>query len=84
MSSTEYLIALGRAVTALRSERGISRGDLAQRSGVSYPYVSEIETGRKSVSLSRLIPLAEALGVAPSDILRRAEGILILIRLSDA
>jgi len=65
--------ALGRAIKVLRTERGLSRRDLAERSGVSYPYLSEIENGKKRASSKALLSIADALGVRPSELMGTAE-----------
>lgn len=52
---------LGRMVRARRDELGLSRRDLAERSAVSYPYVSQIETGDREPSLRTLMKVAGAL-----------------------
>lgn len=54
---------LGRLVAERRHELGLSRRDLADRSGVSYPYVSQIETGDRDPSLRTMRKLAEVLEV---------------------
>ena len=41
---TEYL---GRAIASLRTAQGLKRMDLKSRSGLSYPYIAEIENGSK-------------------------------------
>jgi transcriptional regulator with XRE-family HTH domain len=64
-----YYEALGRAIRVLRTERGLERKDLAEAAGLSYPYLSEIETGRKRPSSKALFVIAEALGVRPSELL---------------
>jgi DNA-binding XRE family transcriptional regulator len=64
-----YYEALGRAIRVLRTERGLERKDLAEAAGLSYPYLSEIETGRKRASSKALFVIAEALGVRPSELL---------------
>ena len=53
----------------LRTERGMERKDLAEAAGLSYAYLSEIETGKKRGSSKALYVIAEALGVRPSEIL---------------
>jgi len=47
----------------------MERKDLAEAAGMSYAYLSEIETGKKRGSSKALYVLAEALGVRPSEIL---------------
>ena len=64
-----YYEALGRAIRVLRTERGMERKDLAEAAGLSYAYLSEIETGKKRGSSKALYVIAEALGVRPSEIL---------------
>lgn len=54
-------VELGRLVQQRRHELGISRRDLADRSEMSYPYVSQIETGDRDPSLRTLRKLAEVL-----------------------
>ncbi len=64
-----YRLALGRAVHALRSARRWSLRVLSQRSGVSVPYLSEIERGRKEPSGDLLGQLAAAFGLSLADLL---------------
>lgn len=54
-------MALGRLVQQRRHEIGLTRRELADRSEVSYPYVSQIETGERDPSLKTLRRLAEVL-----------------------
>jgi transcriptional regulator with XRE-family HTH domain len=64
---------LGRAIQVLRAEQALSRRDLAERSGLSYSYLAEIETGAKSPSSRALASLAEGLGLAAHELVLRAE-----------
>jgi transcriptional regulator with XRE-family HTH domain len=64
-----YHEAVGRAIRVLRTERGMERKELAAASGLSYAYLSEIETGRKRASSKALYLIAEALGLRPSELL---------------
>ncbi len=72
-STGSFAPSLGHAVKVLRVEQGWSRKELAERSGISVSYVSEIENGRKPPSSSVLVRVAEALGLRPSDLLAHAE-----------
>ncbi len=52
---------LGRAIQVRRAELGLKRKDLARSAALSYPYLSELETGSKAPSARALGQLAEAL-----------------------
>lgn len=65
---------LGRAIASLRTAQGMKRMDLKQRSGLSYPYIAEIENGsKKSPSLKAVAAIATALGVSSAELHARAE-----------
>jgi transcriptional regulator with XRE-family HTH domain len=63
-----YSEALGRAIKLLRTEQRLERKELADRAGISYSYLAEIENGNKPPSSSVLVVLAEALGLRPAQI----------------
>ncbi len=51
------------AVRILRKHRGLTQSDLASRAGISRPYLTEIETGRKDGSVRAIRALAKVLDV---------------------
>lgn len=55
-------------VRVWRSYRGLSARDLATATGLSAPYISEIESGKKDGSVSAMKKIAEALRVDLDDI----------------
>jgi ribosome-binding protein aMBF1 (putative translation factor) len=55
-------------VRVWREHRGMSVRDLASAAGLSAPYVSEIETGKKEGSISAMKKVAEALEVDLADL----------------
>lgn len=59
---------LGRLVEQRRHELELSRRDLAERSDVSYPYLSQIESGDRDPSLKTLGKLADALSLPVSQL----------------
>ncbi len=67
------LLEYGTALETLRGRRGLTREDLAGRSGVSSSYLSEVERGLKRPSTDVLVKLATALDMLPSDLLRSIE-----------
>lgn len=65
--------ALGARLRQLRKEKGLKLVALANKSGVSLAYVSEVERGRKLPSLEVLDRLAGALGLSVLDVLHGVE-----------
>lgn len=62
-------IIVGARVRQLRLDAGRTQEDVADRAGVTAVYLSRIETGRANCTLDVLEAMAEALGVAPGDLL---------------
>jgi DNA-binding XRE family transcriptional regulator len=50
-------------IKILRKYRGMTQDDLANACGLSRPYLTELETGRKDGSIKSLKAIASALGV---------------------
>ena len=65
--------ALGRTIKVFRTDQGIERRDLAERVGISYSYLTEIENGNKPPSSSVLAPIAAALGLRMSQLIEATE-----------
>jgi ribosome-binding protein aMBF1 (putative translation factor) len=55
---SEFLAQLGDRVREARTLRGMSRRQLARRSGLSERYVAQIEAGKGNVSIVRLLRIA--------------------------
>ena len=55
---SEFLTQLGDRVREMRALRGMSRRELARRSGMSERYVAQIEAGKGNVSIVRLLRIA--------------------------
>lgn len=68
-----YNEALGRTIQVLRTNKGLSRRDLATRSQVSYSYLSAIENGAKPPSSKILTLIARALGVRAFELMAAAD-----------
>jgi transcriptional regulator with XRE-family HTH domain len=56
-------------IAAVRKRAGLTIDELAERAGLSTTYVWRMERGERNVSLKNLQKLADALGVAPSDLI---------------
>lgn len=64
---------MGRAIQVVRTDRGWSRRDFAERTQLSYSFLSEIENGVKEPSSRTFALIADALDVAPGALLYDAE-----------
>ena len=66
--------AVGPRVKALRESGGLSLRDLAERSGVSAPMLSQVERGETSPTLQTAARIAQGLELRLSQLLRLDEG----------
>ena len=65
--------AFGKVLREIRHEHSLSQEELGFESGYHRTYISLLERGKKSPSLNTVFQLGAALGVSPSEILRRTE-----------
>lgn len=64
------LDSFGERVRELRQQKGLSQNSLAARAGLDRTYLSEIERGRKNLSLVKIVKIAAALDVEVTDLFR--------------
>lgn len=64
---------IGQIVREYREKRQLSQESLSALSGLSRPYIGEIERGESNLSFTSLIAVAHGLGIAASEILREYE-----------
>lgn len=60
---------IGRVVVHLRRQANMTQEDLAGAAEIDRSYLSEIESGKKNISIKMLKKLAAALGVKASKLL---------------
>ena len=65
----------GLAVSALRKEKGYSQERFALEANIARKYMSDIENGKRNVSLDVMMRIADKLDVKLSVLLIKAEGI---------
>lgn len=65
--------ALGRAVRALRLERGLTQRELAEAADLNVTWLSHIEAGRPNPAWGTVARIAAALDVPVSELALRAE-----------
>jgi transcriptional regulator with XRE-family HTH domain len=68
------VVEVGQRVKALREGMGLSLRDLAERSGVSAPMLSQVERGETSPTLAVAAKIAAGLELSLSQLLRLDEG----------
>jgi len=72
MKTVEFKTLFSRAIKKTRSELRISQKELARRAGLHRTYVSDVERGKRNISLASIQKLAEALDVSVSALFVRA------------
>jgi XRE family aerobic/anaerobic benzoate catabolism transcriptional regulator len=65
----DILVTLSQRARELRQQRQLTLRTLADRSGLSTRFLMDVEAGRGNISVRRLAALAEALAVAPAELL---------------
>lgn len=65
----------GSAIFNLRSERSVSQEQLATLAGVSVRYMSDIENGKRQISLEYAERIAFALEMNLSEIITKVENL---------
>ena len=61
---TDILFVLGSNIRKIRKEFGWTQADLAEKSGISVPFMTQIELGRKSASLEVVQNIAAAMNIS--------------------
>jgi transcriptional regulator with XRE-family HTH domain len=64
---------LGERVRARRAALGLSQEALADRCGVHWTFLGQVERGRRNLSLHNLLKLAGGLGVDPAELVKGLE-----------
>lgn len=62
--SSDIAIRFGNAIRAIRRRANISQEELAARCGLHRTYVSDVELGKRNVSLENIERLAYALNIS--------------------
>ena len=69
-SALSLAIRIGITIRARRARLEWSQEELGFASGIHRTYIGEIERGNKSITVAKLVQLAEAMDCLPSDILK--------------
>ena len=69
----EIRVAYGRAIRAIRQDKKISQEELGDLCGLHRTYISDIELGKRNVSLENIDKIAHALQVKKSELFIEVE-----------
>jgi transcriptional regulator with XRE-family HTH domain len=69
----DLAVAFGKVIRELRLDAGLTQEQLGLEAGLRRTFVSLLELGQQQPSLTTLFKIAPALGVQPSEIVRRTE-----------
>ncbi len=64
-------VILSTNIKKYRKCCGLSQEDLAEQCGLHRTYISDIERCKRNVSIDNIAKIAKALGVDPSELLKR-------------
>ncbi|WYU84238.1 helix-turn-helix transcriptional regulator [Paenibacillus sp. FSL H8-0283] len=77
ISLSEFSIAVGNRIRALRKQRGWTQEQLAEKANLHYSYLSSLERGGRNMSLESLGKIIEAFEINPIQILNFADTLLL-------
>ncbi len=66
-------VALGRAIRRLRTAQGFSQESFALAANINRTYATDLENGKRNVSLEIIERVSRALGVDTGELFRQAE-----------
>ncbi|MGH7296654.1 MAG: helix-turn-helix domain-containing protein, partial [Polyangiaceae bacterium] len=69
----QLLRSIAANVRRLRRRRGLTQERLAERAGIDLSYLQRVERAGVNLSMSKLLQVADAFGIPPGLLLRRAQ-----------
>lgn len=64
MTTKDIRILYGAKLKDLRKKKGLSQEELGFKSSLHRTYISEVERGRRNISIVNIAKIAKALGIA--------------------
>ena len=68
--AADILLRFGKAVRQIRQEKHISQEELADMCGLHRTYLSDVELGKRNISLENIEKIADSLNMTISEIFR--------------
>jgi transcriptional regulator with XRE-family HTH domain len=73
MTEQKLRAVLSANLKRYRNYRKLSQAELAEKLGISIPFLSDVENSRKWVSPATLVKFADALGIEPHELFKPEE-----------
>ena len=73
----EVVLNIGRQLRSARQERGLTLRQVAKASGLTAAFISQVERGDTSASVSSLVNISAALGIEVTSLFERPASILV-------
>jgi transcriptional regulator with XRE-family HTH domain len=64
---------VGRVLRKVREASGITQQDAAMRADMDRAYISEVENGKRSISVDRLLRICDSLNVRAAKVIAEVE-----------
>lgn len=61
---------IGQKIRRIREQRGVTQEDLAYKIDISSSYMGQLERGERNLNVDKILKIAKALKVDPSELLR--------------
>ena len=71
VSETQVLRELAERIKTLREAQGWTQEQFAERAAMQRSYLADLELGRRNPSVRTLVKVANAFGIAVSELLER-------------
>ncbi|EKE02423.1 MAG: hypothetical protein ACD_20C00391G0017 [uncultured bacterium] len=65
----EFLIKFGNKIKEFRIQKGLTQEELAFEAGVSRSTIAMVEVAQRDIILSKIVDIANALGVKPYQLI---------------
>jgi transcriptional regulator with XRE-family HTH domain len=73
----EVVMSIGRRLRGARQERGLTLRQVAKSSGLTAAFISQLERGDTSASVSSLVKIAAALGIDVTSLFEKPSSTLV-------
>lgn len=72
-NSEQFLVVLGKTIRGLRIERKFSQDKLSDLACIHRTYLSDLENGKRYVTIPLLLKICKALDITISEIMLKTE-----------